>query len=161
MLMSSSDTGPERLRFGLFEVDLAKAELRKQGRKVTLQDQPFRVLTLLLQEPGEIVTREQLRRSLWGPDTFVSFDESLNKAVQKLGRRSTTRLRVLVSSKPYRARGIGSLLLCRRWVQMAAPPGVRGYSATLRLPPMLMIAASVLIAGGIVTPFILQNLTGV
>src|SRR5437879_2984395 len=72
------------VRFGLFELDLAAAELRKRGRKVPLQDQPFKVLGLLLRSPGQVVTREELQRALWPDDTFGDFDEGLNKAIQKL-----------------------------------------------------------------------------
>src|SRR5260370_2938374 len=72
------------VRFGTFEVDLVAAELRKRGRKVPLQDQPFKVLALLLQRPGELVTREELQRALWPGDAFGEFDEGLNKAIQKL-----------------------------------------------------------------------------
>jgi eukaryotic-like serine/threonine-protein kinase len=75
---------PKAVRFGLFEVVFSQSELRKRGRKVLLQDQPFKLLALLLQRPGEIVTREELQQSLWPADTFVDFDESLNKAIQKL-----------------------------------------------------------------------------
>ena len=76
---------PVRLiRFGAFEVDLAAGELRKNGRKIKLQDQPFRVLTALLARPDEVVTREELRAELWPDDTYVDFDRSLNTAVNKL-----------------------------------------------------------------------------
>src|SRR5467141_2598624 len=82
--MQPSPVSPIQLRFGLFEVDLAAAELRKRGRKVPLQDQPFKVLALLLRSPGELLTREELQRALWPDDTFGDFDEGLNKAIQKL-----------------------------------------------------------------------------
>src|SRR5438046_10069353 len=72
------------VRFGIFEVDLAAGELRKSGVRVRLQEQPFQVLAYLLQHPGEIVTREELRQKLWPADTFVDFDHSLNTAVNKL-----------------------------------------------------------------------------
>jgi len=72
------------MRFGTFEVDLRAGEVRKQGVKIKLQDHPFRVLTLLLQKPGEVVTREELRNHNWPPDTFVDFDNSLNTAINKL-----------------------------------------------------------------------------
>ncbi len=75
---------PKAVRFGLFEVDFSQSELRKRGRKILLQDQPFKLLALLLQRPGEIVAREELQQSLWPADTFVDFDESLNKAIQKI-----------------------------------------------------------------------------
>lgn len=71
-------------RFGLYEADPAAGELRKNGRKVKLQEQPFRVLLLLLERPGEPVTREEIRRALWSQDTFVDFDHSLNTVINKL-----------------------------------------------------------------------------
>ena len=71
------------VRFGVFEVDRAAGELRKQGLKVKLQEKPFQVLTLLLERPGEVVTREELQRRLW-PDTFVDFEHSLSTAIKKL-----------------------------------------------------------------------------
>src|SRR5713101_4112923 len=72
------------LRFAVFEVDLAAGELRKNGAKLRLQEQPFQVLALLLERPGEVITREDLRQKLWPADTFVDFDHSLNTAVNKL-----------------------------------------------------------------------------
>lgn len=72
------------LRFGLYEVDLRAGELRKSGIKVRLQEQPFQVLALLLQQPGELVTREEIQQQIWGGDTFVDFDHGLNKAISKL-----------------------------------------------------------------------------
>jgi TolB-like protein/DNA-binding winged helix-turn-helix (wHTH) protein/Tfp pilus assembly protein PilF len=72
------------LRFGAFEVDLQEGELRKSGLRVKLQEQPFQVLVILLERPGKIVTREELRQKLWPSDTFVDFDHSLNSAVKKL-----------------------------------------------------------------------------
>jgi Tol biopolymer transport system component/DNA-binding winged helix-turn-helix (wHTH) protein len=77
------DTRP-RLRFGLFQVDLGKGTLSRQGVRVRLQDQPFRILTLLLQKPGQIVSREEIRQALWPEGTHVHFDGSLNAALKKL-----------------------------------------------------------------------------
>jgi len=74
----------EILRFGTFEVDLRAAELRKQGVRIKLQDQPFHVLSFLLQRAGEVVTREELRTQIWPADTFVDFDNSLNTSINKL-----------------------------------------------------------------------------
>lgn len=75
---------PRTLRFGAFELDLRAGELRRGGMKVKLQEQPFQVLTQLLENPGEVVTREQLRDRLWPADTFVDFDHSLNAAIRRL-----------------------------------------------------------------------------
>jgi TolB-like protein/DNA-binding winged helix-turn-helix (wHTH) protein/Tfp pilus assembly protein PilF len=72
------------LRFGIFEADLHSRELRKQGLQIKLQDQPFQVLTFLLEHAGEIVTREQLRQKLWPGDTFVDVDNSVNAAINRL-----------------------------------------------------------------------------
>ncbi len=72
------------VRFGVFEVDLAAGELRKGGVRIRLQEQPFQVLALLLERPGEVVTREDLRQKLWPADTFVDFDHSLNTAINKV-----------------------------------------------------------------------------
>jgi TolB-like protein/DNA-binding winged helix-turn-helix (wHTH) protein/Flp pilus assembly protein TadD len=73
-----------RLRFGVFEIDLRAGELRKQGLRIRLQEQPFQVLALLLEHPGDVVTREELQKKLWPADTFVDFDHGLNKAISKI-----------------------------------------------------------------------------
>ncbi len=73
-----------RARFGPFEADLCSGELRKRGLKIKLQDQPFQVLALLLQRPGEIISRQELRQTLWPADTFVDFDVGLNNAIKRL-----------------------------------------------------------------------------
>src|SRR5258708_15368317 len=72
------------VRFGIYEVDLRTSELRKQGRKIRLQEQPCRILAILLEQRGEVVTREELRKRLWSDDTFVDFDHSLNTAIMRL-----------------------------------------------------------------------------
>lgn len=72
------------IRFGIFEVDIDAREVRKRGVKVKLQQQPFEVLMLLLESPGEIVTRDILQKKLWPADTFVDFDRGLNKAINRI-----------------------------------------------------------------------------
>src|SRR5258708_16560940 len=72
------------VRFGLYEVDYASQELRKSGIKIKIQDQPFQILALLLERPGQIITREEIQKRLWAGDTFVDFDLGLNSAVKKL-----------------------------------------------------------------------------
>jgi len=81
---SSAKNGP--IRFGVFELDLAARQLRKNGVRIKLQEQPFRVLQMLVERPGEVVTRDELREKLWPADTFVEFDHSLNTATQKIRR---------------------------------------------------------------------------
>ena len=70
----SGDNSSRIVRFGIFEVDLKGGELRRSGLRVKLQEQPLQVLTALLEHPGEVVTRDELRNKLWPADTFVDFD---------------------------------------------------------------------------------------
>jgi DNA-binding winged helix-turn-helix (wHTH) protein/tetratricopeptide (TPR) repeat protein len=78
------DDGPRLVRFGLFQLDLRAGELSRQGRPVRLQQQPFLVLKTLVDRPGELVTRDELRRCVWPDGITVDFDQSLNKSVTKL-----------------------------------------------------------------------------
>lgn len=82
--MEATRPSPRELRFGMFSVDLKAGELRKQGHRIRLQEQPFQVLAMLLERSGEVVTREELRGRLWAADTFVDFDHGLNIAINKL-----------------------------------------------------------------------------
>jgi Tol biopolymer transport system component/DNA-binding winged helix-turn-helix (wHTH) protein len=81
--MQDSDS-QRRICFGPFEVDRTTGELCKRGRRLKLAEQPFQVLAALLEKPGELVTREDLRQRIWSDDTFVDFDHGLNKAVNKV-----------------------------------------------------------------------------
>jgi len=72
------------VRFDVFEVDLRAQELYKDGRRIKLQVQPFQVLAMMLEQPGEVVTREEMQKRLWPADTFVDFDHSVNTAIKKL-----------------------------------------------------------------------------
>jgi len=82
--MPDARPAAKSVRFGVFELDLTTGELRKNGTLIRLQEQPFQVLAMLLDRPGELVTRDELRNKLWSADTFVDFDHSLNTAVNKL-----------------------------------------------------------------------------
>ena len=82
--MTQQGHSPKIIRFGVFEVDLTAAELRKQGLRLRLQEQPFQVLAALLENPGEVITREDLIRRLWPDGTVVDFDRGLNAAVTRL-----------------------------------------------------------------------------
>jgi DNA-binding winged helix-turn-helix (wHTH) protein/tetratricopeptide (TPR) repeat protein len=77
-------TERRNVRFGSFEVDLTSCEVRKDGRKIKLQEKPFQILAILLDRPGELVTREEFRQKLWPSDTFVDFEQGINTAVKKL-----------------------------------------------------------------------------
>ena len=102
------------VRFGVFELDLASGELRKKGVKLRLQEQPLQVLTALLEHPGDVITREELRQRLWPSDTFVDFDHSLNTAVNKV--RET----------------LGDLASSPRYVETVARKGYRFIAAVER-----------------------------
>jgi TolB-like protein len=82
--MSNGASTPRIVRFGNYEVDLDSGHLRKRGVKLRLRDQSFEVLAILLEHPGEVVTREDLRRRLWPEDVFVDFDGNLNTAMARL-----------------------------------------------------------------------------
>src|SRR5215467_3819962 len=82
--MDNNANRRQLVRFGLYEVDLSAGRLYKSGRLVPLQEKPFRILDLLLEQPGELVTREDLRKKLWAAGTVVEFDEGLNTAIGKL-----------------------------------------------------------------------------
>ena len=72
------------VRFGVFEVDLRAGELRRNGVNVKVQNQPFQILAMLLERPGEIITRDEMRARLWPAETFVDFDHGLNSAIRRL-----------------------------------------------------------------------------
>src|ERR1700674_882049 len=82
--MSLPSESQHKVSFGAFEVDLLTAELWTNGHKLTLQGQPFQILVVLLERPGELVTREELKKRLWTSGTFVDFEHNLNKAVNRL-----------------------------------------------------------------------------
>jgi DNA-binding winged helix-turn-helix (wHTH) protein/tetratricopeptide (TPR) repeat protein len=82
--MGSAQAPPALVRFGVFEADLRAGELRRNGVRVRLQDLPFRALTLLLSRPGEVITREEFRQTLWPPDIFVDFEQGISSAVMRL-----------------------------------------------------------------------------
>src|SRR5437764_13377050 len=72
------------LRFGVFELDLSSQELRKGGVLINLPPQPFKILALLASRPGQLVTRDEIQRQVWGEETFVDFEQGLNFAIKKI-----------------------------------------------------------------------------
>src|SRR6267154_1810065 len=137
------------ITFGTFEADLQAGELRRNGRRVRLQEQPFQVLAVLLEHAGEIVTREELRNRLWPADTFVDFDHGMNAAVK--------RLRDALGDSAENPRFVETI--ARRGYRFLAPihlgaggeaqktPSIRHSSLYWRVGPMV---AALLIAGVIV-----------
>src|ERR1700735_2002569 len=81
--MHTNEPAATILRFGVFEADVQPAERTKHGKRIRLQEQPFQLLVMLLEKPGEVVTREELRARLW-PRTIIDFDHGLNKAISKV-----------------------------------------------------------------------------
>src|SRR6266478_984080 len=84
-MISESSRG-RLIRFGAFEADLGTRELRKHGLRIKLQNQPFQALAVLLEKPGEVISREELYRRLWPDQTFVDFEHNLNAVIKKLRR---------------------------------------------------------------------------
>jgi DNA-binding winged helix-turn-helix (wHTH) protein/tetratricopeptide (TPR) repeat protein len=82
--MAAPRPAPSAVRFGVFEVDLKAGELRRQGMRIKLQDQPFQVLAVLIEHAGEVVSKEVLRQRIWPADTFVDFDHALHSAIARL-----------------------------------------------------------------------------
>src|SRR6202044_291997 len=80
----SESVRDSKIRFGVFELDMRSGELRKAGIRISLQDQPLKVLNALVEQPGEVVTREELKRRIWPNDSFGDFDHAVNVAVAKL-----------------------------------------------------------------------------
>ncbi len=111
------------VRFGVFEVNFRSRELRKQGSKIKLQEQPFQILAMLLERPGDVLTREEICQKLWASDTFVDFDHSLGTAIKKL--------RQALGDNAETPRYIETLP--RRGYRFIAP--VEGAGADLRVPP--------------------------
>jgi eukaryotic-like serine/threonine-protein kinase len=145
---------PEILRFGVFEVDVRSVELRKQGVRIKLQEQPFHILTVLLQRPGEVVTREELRSQNWPADTFVDFDNSLNTAINKLREAlgdsaDNPRFIETLPRRGYRfiapVTGVdGTAIGTSRGVIAAAPPRSRTIVVTVAV-----VALTAGVAGGL------------
>ena len=82
--ITGSDAPRRIVRFGVFEFDQRAGELRKHGLRIKLQGQPMDVLVILLERPGEVVTRDELQKRLWAADTYVDFEHSLNAAIKRL-----------------------------------------------------------------------------
>ncbi len=124
-------------RFGVFEADPQTGELRKSGVRVRLQEQPFQVLLLLLDSPGELVTREEIRQHLWPADTFVDFDHSLNTVINKL--------REALGDSAANPRFIETL--ARRGYRFLAPVQVNGEA-----PPVAPATKPDAAPGGLISP---------
>jgi TolB-like protein/DNA-binding winged helix-turn-helix (wHTH) protein/Flp pilus assembly protein TadD len=133
------------VRFGIFQLDLKSRELHKAGVKVKLQDQPFRVLALLVAQPGQVVTREELRQKIWPSDVYVAFDQGLNNAVKKVrdvlgDSADNPRFIETVARQGYR------FLAPVSPVQQRSEPQLRFGLRTIRTVLIGLTVASVLVA---------------
>ena len=127
-----------RLSFGLYEIDLQSGELWKAGFRIKLQGQPFKVLTALLERPGQVVTREELQSRLWGKDTVVDFDHSLGTAINKIREAlgdsaENPRFIETLSRRGYRF--IAPVGIVESLPDPAAEPTSNGQLSTPALPP--------------------------
>ena len=109
------------VRFGPFRLDLRAGELHQDDRRIRLQEQPFRVLKMLVEHAGEVVTREELQKNLWPNDTIVEFDHSINAAIRRLrdalgDTAEKPKYVETVARRGYR------LLVAVEWVEPASPP---------------------------------------
>ncbi|MFA6957157.1 MAG: winged helix-turn-helix domain-containing protein [Thermoanaerobaculia bacterium] len=168
--MTEAAPGPGIARFGVFEFDPDTGELRKQGSKVRLQEQPSRILEILLRNSGRVVTRDELRESLWPADTFVDFDHSLNTAIRKLrtaldDSADTPRYVETLAKRGYRfvvpvewiaPDGAAALAVGSAPASDRAPAATPGMSVRMRWLRIALIAAAGVAVAGIVGSKVLK-----
>jgi Tol biopolymer transport system component/DNA-binding winged helix-turn-helix (wHTH) protein len=143
--MSSDITLPCRVSFGLFEADIKSGELWKAGYRVKLQSQPFKVLTILLENAGEVVSREELQRRVWGPDVIVDFEHSLGGAIKKIREAlgdSAENPRFVETLARRGFRFIAPVRSAEDPVQGISQPWVRPVSALAAASPNVALAAT-------------------
>ena len=139
-------------RFGLFEADFRNGELRRSGVRIKLQDQPLQILGLLLEKPGEIVSREELRARLWPANTFVDFDHSLNTAVKRLrdalgDTADNPRFVETIARRGYRFIAPVTSEVATSIASEAPPPETWTTKHQVLLVAMIALLASALIGG--------------
>jgi eukaryotic-like serine/threonine-protein kinase len=147
---------PGKIRFGVYELDRDAVELRKHGVLVRLQEQPFRVLAMLAERPGEVITREQLQEQIWG-NTFVDFDQSLNKAVNRVrealnDNAATPQYIETVPRRGYRFIAPVAAIPPIETQSLAtpvvpSPPGWPAQSTSHRSPLRILVLATLTVAG--------------
>ncbi|HXT24765.1 MAG TPA: tetratricopeptide repeat protein [Candidatus Eisenbacteria bacterium] len=156
------------VRFEGYQVDLQTGELRKNGTRVRLSGQPFQILALLLERPGELISREDLRTKLWPDEVFVDFDHSLNAAVNKLREAlcdSTSDVRFIETLPKRGYRFIGPIETRDKPATLQvhvvspgpAPPALRNRLNRLHIPLKHALALSVLVLAGLLTGLYLYS----
>src|SRR5947199_10333519 len=120
-----------RVRFGQFEMDERTGELRKDGTKIRLQEQPLQILQILLERPGELVPRDELRKRVWPSDTFVDFDHGINNAIKRLREAlaDTADIPCYIETLP------------RRGYRFLHPVAKTGPDASIAVLPFLSLSA--------------------
>jgi Tol biopolymer transport system component/DNA-binding winged helix-turn-helix (wHTH) protein len=145
------------VRFGVFEVDLRSGELRKQGVRVRLQEQPFKVLAALLEHPGEIVSREQLVQRLWPDGTFVDFDRGLNAAVTRLRQVLADSAESPRYIETVARRGYRLLVPVQEVHQPGAPPPSAGRPYSVKGKWSIALCAMLVLIGAVVSLALLRT----
>lgn len=130
---ASPGSAPRRVRFGVFDLDLRCGELRKAGTRVRLAGQPLKILIRLLERPGDLVTRDELRQELWTADTFVDFERNLNSSIK--------RLRAALGDSADAPRFIETLP--KRGYRFLVPTELVGEPAPLADPPVATIQITI------------------
>jgi TolB-like protein/DNA-binding winged helix-turn-helix (wHTH) protein len=145
------NSSPPTLRFGVFELDARSGELRKQGIKIRLQGQPVEILAMLLEHPGEIITRDELQKKLWPANTFVDFEQGLNNAIKRLRAAlddNPENPRFIETLPRHGYRFVGSVKSADSSSAETAP--TRGLGTAIRLSvfvALVLVAASVGLVG--------------
>ena len=165
--MESRSRAQGIVRFAAFEVDLRAGELRKAGHRIKLQEQPFQVLQLLLERPGDIITREELRNRIWAADTFVDFDHGVYNAIRRLREAlgdssENPRYIETLARRGYRFLATVEVVNGHNPVPAPSPVPSSGANRTYRLRVALAIVATLLIAAvaGALTRDSLEKLWG-
>jgi len=147
-------TNGDVIRFDVFEADLRTQELRKHGLRIKLPRQSFQILQMLAEHPGELVSRDQLQTSLWSKDTFVDFDQGLNKAVNRLREAlqdSPEKPRYIETLPRLGYRFVGTLIGGSANAPSAAPP-VESTAAEARFGPAgAVVAIGAMLLAGLLT----------
>lgn len=153
------------VRFNAFEVDFRRGEVRKHGFRIRLQDQPFHILQILLEHPGELITREELQRQVWPADTFVDFEKGLNNAIRKLRDAlgdSAEQPRFIETQARHGYRFIGSVTATNGVGRTGEAPSTGEVGALARSRPLYRwLAVSVLVFVGLVATLLGLNVGGV
>ncbi len=146
---SDQSLSDQRVRFGVFEADFRSGELRKSGVKVKLHAQPLAVLKILLERPGEIVTREELQQKLWGSNTFVDFEHGLNKTINKLRDALSDKADTPRYIETLPRRGYRFIAPVTTQAPAAEPPPDPEPKSKSHLVRWAAVAFALLLAGGI------------